>query len=440
MTKRELRMEPSDSRSTANLTPTWVERMEPHRWYAISGGAPELELAPTEPGTRYLIDTDPARDPKLNPARTLKERLRRAVGRDPRSPWHGVAGFSAITEGWNSAVYASRHGPSGAMIVFGGGHNDYFGSSVHAFDLASRQWQRIADGYVAGRDGAYGAGARYPESVYPDGSPLPPHTYDYVQYDALGNDYILFKGQIELGPRVEAVSIPHLFNLDSLTWRPGPRHATAILNSGGWTTWDASRRVIWGHSGDDGGGNAFTGFSPDGDNADGTFGRWTERFPNKLPGIANHNAMQIDPVRDLILVAVHARDALHAIDPGDPEREIVRLESAGAKPMLRPYAAMQYAPNLASLVYFSPLDDGTVYLIAPLRGPSRDPFSETWTWRACRPAAGRLDPIADAARRSRYPVNLSQTFGRFRIASFGGIDLAVLVRHVDSPVYAMRLS
>ena len=37
------------------------------------------------------------------------------------------------------------------------------------------------------------------DSVYPDGSPLPPHTYDYVQYDPLGNDYILFKGQTEWG-------------------------------------------------------------------------------------------------------------------------------------------------------------------------------------------------------------------------------------------------
>ena len=48
------------------------------------------------------------------------------------------------------------------MIVFGGGHNDYFGSDVHAFDLASREWRRISDGYVVGGDRDYGAGATYP--------------------------------------------------------------------------------------------------------------------------------------------------------------------------------------------------------------------------------------------------------------------------------------
>jgi len=102
---------------------------------------------------------------------------------------------------------------------------------------------------------------------------------------------------------------------------------------------------------------------------------------------------------------------------------------------------MEYAPNLACLVYFSPLDGGIVYTIAaPLERRSRDELVETWSWHAYRPAPDTLDPIADASNRSRYPVNLSQTFGRFRIASFGAIDLAVLVRHVDSPVYAMRLS
>ena len=427
--------------SMAPATPTWVEHMSLHRWYAISGDHPELGLLPTTPGTRYLIDTDPARDPELNPPRTIKERLRRLLGREPKSPWHGVAGFSAITEGWNGAAYASRYGDSGSMIVFGGGHNDYFGSDVHAFDLASREWRRIADGYVSGSDEEYGAGARYPDSLYPDGSPLPPHTYDYVQYDPVGNDYLLFKGQTELGPEVKAVAIPHLFNLDALTWRHGPRHPTAILNSGGWTTWDALRRTVWGHSGDDGGGNAFIGFSPDGDNGDGTFGRWFDRFPSKLPGLANHNAMQIDPLRDIIVVSAHTHDELYAIDPADPGREIVRLKSAGSKPVLRPYAAMEYAPNLDRLVYYSPLDGAIVHTIAaPDERASGDKFVEQWTWHACEPAAGTLDPIRDAASRSRYPVNLSQTFGRFRIASFGAIDLAVLVRHVDSPVYAMRLT
>ena len=427
--------------SMTQAAPLWIERMEVCRWHAISGDSPDLGLPATPPGTRFLIDNDPARDGRLNPAHTIKERVRRILGREPLAPWHGAVGFSAITEAWNGAVYASRVGSGGSMIVFGGGHNDYFGSDVHAFDLASREWRRISDGYVVGSDNEYGAGAHYAGSVYPDGSPLPPHTYAYVQYDPAGNDYVLFKGQSELGPKVEAVAIPHLFNLDTLRWRHGPRHPTAILNSGGWTTWDASRRVIWGHSGDEGGGNAYIGFSPDGENEDGTFGRWGEHFSNKLPEVASHNAMQIDPARDVIVVSVHAHDALYALDPADPGSEIVRLESVGSKPVLRPCATMEYAPNMGRLVYFSPLDNGVVFSVAgPDRRGSRARFADQWTWHAHEPAADTLRPVADAAHRSRFPVNLAHAFGRFRIASFGAIDLAILIRHVDSPVYAMRLN
>src|SRR5687767_7128577 len=147
----------------ARVIPAWIETMTPHRWYAISGDHPDLGLTPTAPGTRYLIDNDPARDPQLNPGRTPRERMRRMLGREPNSPWRGAAGFGALTEAWNGAVFASRHGPSGSMIIFGGGHDDYFGSDVHAFDLASREWRRISDGYVSGAHEEYGAGARYPE-------------------------------------------------------------------------------------------------------------------------------------------------------------------------------------------------------------------------------------------------------------------------------------
>ena len=109
-----------------HITPDWVDRMSPLRWYR-SPVIARPDLQPTPVGTRYLLDNDPARDRALNPARTVKEHLRRLSGREPLSPWHGRAGFSAITEAWNGVAYASCFGPSGSMIVFGGGHDDYFG-------------------------------------------------------------------------------------------------------------------------------------------------------------------------------------------------------------------------------------------------------------------------------------------------------------------------
>jgi len=409
--------------------PKWASRMEPGNWYRVSGDTPDLGLPPTPVGTRYLEDTDPARDRRLNPPTSTRERIRRLVGSDWTAPWSGKVAFSAITEAWNGAVFASRFGRSGAMIVFGGGHNDYFGSDVHAFDIARREWRRLSDGFVTGEADDYGEGAIYPDAVYPDGSPLPPHTYDYVQYDEVGNDFILLKGQTELGRDVKAVTIPHLFNLDTVTWRSGPLHRSAILNSGGFSTWDAKRRVLWGHSGDDGGGNAFIAYCPDGTNPDGMVGNWRELHPSKLPGEANHNTMQIHEDADLIVVGLHARDALAFIDPESPGDAIAPAVSLGPKPHIHEYAALEYSAGMGSLVYYSANDGAAVYAIN-WDGEAR--------WRALS-APTSMNPVADAAAQSRYHVNLAHTFGRFRIAHFDNMDLALLVRHVDSPVYAMRL-
>ncbi len=419
----------SDLEKITLKLPDWVSAMEPGYWCSISGNTPDLGLPPTPPGTRYLEDNDPARDPGLNPAMDLAERVRRQFGRDWIAPWRGRVGFSSITEAWNGAVYASRFGQSGAMIVFGGGHNDYFGSDVHAFDIARREWRRLTTGFVTGDPNNYGEGAIYPDSVYPDGSPLPPHTYDYVQYDEAGNNFILLKGQTELGPNVTAAAIPHLFNLDSFTWRRGPLHQSAILNSGGFTTWDAKRRVLWGHSGDDGGGNAFVAYSPDGVNPDGTFGTWREFCPSKLPGEANHNAMQIHPDADSMFISLHGRDSLAFIDPNNPADAITAVESIGSKPHIQEYAALEYSMATGSLVYYSALDGAAIYSI-DWDGKAR--------WHKLS-ASLSLDPISDAAAKSRHHVNKAHTFGRFRIAHFDDADLAILIRHVDSPVYAMLL-
>lgn len=420
--------------------PEWVERMPMRRWCSISGHRPDLGLLPTPPGTRYLEDNDPAGDALLNPARTARERIRRLLGRRPHSPWAGRCGLPSITEAWNGAVLATGFGSSGSMVVFGGGHNDYFGADMHAFDLHDREWRRIRDGYISSDCHAYGAGAVYADAEYPDGSPLPPHTYGYVQYDPRGNDFLLLKGQLELGPEVKAAAIPHLFNFDTLGWRRGPRHPNAILNAGGWTAWDARRAVAWVHSGDAGGGNAFLSFAPATGHAPAGGGRWGEMFPGKLPGEADHNAMTMDPARDVLVIVAHARNALCAIAPARPEAPLVTLTGKN-QPPLAPFAAIEYSPNLDALVYYSAAEGAVVRAVAPPPGSSWHALTAgQWRWHDLLDEGNQLDPVADAARASAHEINLTHTFGRFRIATYASADVAILVRHIDSPVYAMRLT
>ncbi|MEO5699552.1 MAG: hypothetical protein ABIR61_03550, partial [Casimicrobiaceae bacterium] len=179
------------------------------------------------------------------------------------------------------------------------------------------------------------------------------------------------------------------------------------------------------------------GFHPDGANPDGTYGSWSERHPNKFPGMANHNAMQIVPSRDLIVVSVHAADAFFTLDPTDPARPALALAAEGEKPTLHPFASLQSLPGTDRLVYFSPLDAGTVHTIAPADGSHPKAGRPTWRWTAHR-SVQDTSRLAGAARSSRAQSNLAHAFGRFRVATFDGIAIAILVTSYDAPVFAWR--
>ena len=269
-------------------------------------------------------------------------------------------------------------------------------------------------------------------------SPLPPHTYGYVQYDPVGNDYLLLKGQLELGPDVKATPISHMFNLDSLTWRRGPKHPLAVLSSGGWTTWDASRRILWGHSGENG--NGFIGFTPDGDNGDGTFGSWTTLYPKKVQSSRSQYDGDRPSARYYRRDCQRRKCALCA----RPECAGGRTRAAfmfGDQPVLAEFAALEYAPNLHRFVYFSAKNGPRLYSITEPDGSSWPQLTNgAWKWSCILNADNRLDPIAHAATNTRHDLNRDHTFGRFRVATYGIFDLAVLIRHVDTPVYAMMLN
>jgi hypothetical protein len=119
----------------------------------------------------------------------------------------------------------------------------------------------------------------------------------------------------------------------------------------------------------------------------------------------------------------------------------VRLSCSGDQPVLAEFAALEYAPNLDRFVYFSAKNGPRLYTISGPAGSSWAQLtSGAWRWRSILNADNRLDPIAHAATNTKYDLNKDHTFGRFRIATYGPFDFAVLIRHVDTPVYAMTLN
>ena len=140
-------------------------------------------------------------------------------------------------------------------------------------------------------------------------------------------------------------------------------------------------------------------------------------------------------------VIVSAANALCALDPSAPAGELVRLSCSGDQPVLAEFAALEYAPNLHRFVYFSAKNGPRLYSITEPDGSSWPQLTNgAWKWRCILNPDNRLDPIAHAATNTKYDLNRDHTFGRFRVATYGIFDLAVLIRHVDTPVYAMMLN
>lgn len=126
-------------------------------------------------------------------------------------PSFGVAGrmgCAGITEAWSGGAYG--RGPR-KMFVWGGGHNDYWGNEVYAFDLRSGRWERLTD---PSPGSLVSASASDP---LPDGRPDSRHTYDGLQFiERTGR---LFSQGGAIAPGGGGSSVTWLFDPATRVWQ-----------------------------------------------------------------------------------------------------------------------------------------------------------------------------------------------------------------------------
>lgn len=79
-------------------------------------------------------------------------------------------GCWSIVGAWGGGVYNPI---DGKMIVWGGGHGDYDGNEVYAFDIETLTWSRITNPST---------GITKDQDPLPDGNPVSRHTYDGLAY------------------------------------------------------------------------------------------------------------------------------------------------------------------------------------------------------------------------------------------------------------------
>lgn len=119
----------------------------------------------------------------------------------------GRMGCAGIVEAWGGGAYA--RGPR-TMFVWGGGHDDYWGNEVYAFELRRGRWQRLTDptpGKLVAESGS---------DPLPDGRPNSRHTYDGLQFIESAGKLFAQGGAISPGGGKSAIT--WLFDASAGTW------------------------------------------------------------------------------------------------------------------------------------------------------------------------------------------------------------------------------
>lgn len=381
--------------------PQWVLEIKPGTWAEIS--------------RNVLADVDPARDPKINP------------NYPSAPPWRGATGQKGVINAWNGGAFASRVGRLGSLVLSGGGHNDYFGNEIYAFDLEQRTWRRLTDPFVASREVLT---ALYEGAEFPDGSPLPPHTYDYVEYHPGSNSFVILKGLQQLGVSGGVVSgaPAHLFRFHDQRWYRTPVSA-APYGSAGWSAYDSLRDVFWvnppGYTPRAG----FRSLSLNGRNADGSVGSWSGAIgPRKQGG--GDGVAAYDPVHDIIVYTdfKQSRPSVFAVDLRRPAEPSERLQLGGTAPSLTTAHGWEWSDLRNAFIYWPRTAGAAVH---ELRLHGSDWRAGVWKWSSLTRPDNTVVPQPMTADTGVY--------GRFRLARFSNAEIALVVNRVDGPVYAFRV-
>jgi hypothetical protein len=371
----------------AATAPSWIRDMPSGVWQAVS--------------LNTLADVDPAKDPAVNP------------NYPGAAPWRGMSGQTSVVTAWNGGAFATRVGPKGSFLVWGGGHTDYYGNEIYAFDLEQRRWTRVTDPYKGP------IGFPYQDGMYPDGSPVPPHNYDQIEYHEGTNSLIVFRTMISNLPTNAPVAAAYSF--DAGAWRHSTPNSLDHHSSGGWSAYDAARNVFWAEGGE--GSTALTRFDPSATSG-GRFGSWT----NFSPKVRTTDAVAArDPVRDLLVIQEFRESGkIYGVDAKNPSAAAVVLSQGGAVPAKQAGAGWEWSDVRQAFLYWG----GSGAVVSEFKLSGSDWRTGVWSWSSLTSPSNSLVP---------QNVSGAKTYSRFRLVRFDDAEIAILVTDVSGPVYAFRI-
>lgn len=312
----------------------------------------------------------------------------------------GIIGPRAVVDAWSGGAFDSL---AERMIIWGGGHADYSGNEVYAFDLSTLKWSRLTDP-------SSDVGGDIKTGLYPDGKPRSAHSYNSLQYDPKINCLLVMGLAATYRTSGNSYRV-FTFNLKTRDWDHDfpkiPRLAGHTLSA--ITAYDPATGKIWYHGSSEG---RLYAYDPEKHSWAGPYGK---QF------LSIYATAAIDPERHL-LVAVGGygkRPQAFAWNLGDPGRPLNLIpRSTGDKRLERVAApGFVYDSKIGKFVGWHGGPD--VYVLDP----------GTWHWEKISPAS----PDAMAPGKP----NRTGTYGRFRYVA--SKDLFILVNAASQDVYVYRL-
>jgi hypothetical protein len=372
--------------SAQTAAPSWAANIQPGTWVAI--------------GQNKLSDVDPEEDSGVNPDYPNS------------SPWRGSTGQNAVIQSWNGGAFAPTFGSKGSLLLHGGGHKNYFGSEVYAFDMESQRWTRLSNPYRGNISWPYSNGS------FPDGSPSVAHTYDLLEYHPGTKSLVSLSAQSN--DSAFRVNVAHMLDLGAKSWRHSKVNSSVTVAGGGYSVYDSKRDVFWLEGGS--GSDALVQYNPNVNNGDGTYGKWTN-YPTKLH--RTDSIAAYDPANDLMVVTTF-RDGtqVYGIDLSNPAAGPVQLNEGGTPPSKRSAHGWEWSNSRAAFIYYR--DGDGVYEFKKGSGSWQ---TAVWSWKKLTSGSNSVTP----------PTVDNGVYSRFRIARYADAEIAVVANSTTGPVYAFRI-
>jgi hypothetical protein len=292
-------------------------------------------------------------------------------------------GFYTIVDAWNGAVLDTQRT---RLVIWGGGHNDYYGNEMYVFDIAGLTWSRITDPTVDWSN------CSDPNS---DGTPNSRHTYNGLAYIAHADRMFASGGALNCMAGGCGANLTWAFDFTANEWndrQPTGTHTTGCENNAAYDP--ASKRVYFGDA------YGLHAYSYD-DNA------WTKLNDDNIYGMTS----TIDTQRGLLVMA--GNDEVWAYDIGAQDfTKQVWVTTGGDAFLADASPGFAYDPTTDRLVGW---DGGPVYVL--------DPESKAFT---------TYDPPG-APERTEQGI-----FGRWRYVPT--VNAFILVTGTDTDVHFFKLS